>query len=70
MRVFVFVTLVTIAWHVLTDRFAYGIRARARARLINRCSECDADHALPGRQFSQDGLIYRYSQGDRPQGSG
>lgn len=23
---------------------------------------CDADHALPGRQISEDGLIYRYSR--------
>lgn len=53
-RLFVFVSLVTFAWHVLTDCFAYGIHARAR--LIIRCSECDVDHVLPGRQFSGNGL--------------
>ena len=53
-RLFVFVALVTVAWCVLTNVFGHGIYARAR--LINRYSECDADHALPGRQFSGDGL--------------
>ena len=47
-RLFVFVSLVTFFIRVLTNVFGYGIRARAR--LINRYSECDADHVLSGRQ--------------------
>jgi len=51
---FCFVMLVTFFVSVLTNVFGCGIRARAR--LINRYSECDVDHVLPGRQSSRDGL--------------
>nr|DAF61111.1 MAG TPA: hypothetical protein [Phage sp. ctesc4] len=40
--------LVTFFTGVLTNVFGHGIHARAR--LINRYSACDTDHALPGRQ--------------------
>lgn len=32
-----------------------------RARLINRYSECDVEHALPGRQTAYDPISYRHS---------
>lgn len=49
---FCFVSLVTFFIRVLTAVALCGIRARAR--LINRYSVCDADHALPGRQGFRD----------------
>lgn len=57
-------SLVTLFVRVLTNVFGRGIRARAR--LINRYSECDVDHVLPGRQTSRDPISYRHKPGGWP----